>query len=84
MKAIALRTAKWMLERYAPEYHVHKSPTRKEHPKIPGVLNMTREQYMALRRTNAPDPKDYEDPAEFEHERDKYRMMVEARLEGDR
>jgi hypothetical protein len=85
MKDVAIKAARWMLEKYAPEYHVHKSPTRKERPRVPGVLNMTREQYMALRRTNsAPDPRDYEDPAEVEHEREKWVMKMEAQREGDR
>jgi hypothetical protein len=85
MKAIALRAAKWMLEKYAPEFHIHRSPTRKERPKVPGVLNMTREQYMALRRVRgAPDPKDFDSPEEYQHEFEKYQMMVEARMEGDR
>jgi hypothetical protein len=83
MKEVAIKAAKWMLEKYAPEYHVHKSPTRKERPK---VQNMTREEYMSWRKKvhAAPDPRDYEDPAEFEHEREKYQMMVEAKADEGR
>jgi hypothetical protein len=83
MKDVAIKAAKWMLERYAPEYHVHKSPTRKERP---NVKEMTREEYMTWRKSvkAAPDPRDYEDPAEFEHEREKWVMKMEAKADEGR
>jgi hypothetical protein len=83
MKDVAIKAAKWLLEKYASEYHVHKSPTRKERPK---VQNMTREEYMEWRKSvkAAPDPRDYEDPAEFEHEREKWVMKIEAKADEGR
>jgi hypothetical protein len=69
MKDVAIKAAKWMLGRYAPK-----------------VQNMTREEYMAWRKSvkAAPDPRDYEDPAEFEHEREKWVMKIEAKADEGR
>jgi hypothetical protein len=84
------KLARWFITKYLPDMHLHANPkVKKELPKMQGVLNMSREQYMALRSDvkrglYAPDPKDYEDPAEFEHEREKWVMKMEAQREGDR
>jgi hypothetical protein len=99
------KLARWFITKYLPDMHLHANPkVKKERPKVQGVLNMSREQYMELRLTKSsaelnaehdyilksttrnwpPDPKDYEDPAEFEHEREKWVMKMEAQREGDR
>jgi hypothetical protein len=76
--------ARWFIENYLPDMHLHANPkVKNDRPK---VQNMTREEYMAWRKSvkAAPDPRDYEDPAEFEHEREKWVMKMEAQREGDR
>jgi hypothetical protein len=78
------RFARWFIEKYIPGAHLHANPKAKN--ERPNVKNMTREEYMSWRKRvhAAPDPRDFEDLAEFEHERDKWVMKMEAQREGDR
>jgi hypothetical protein len=76
------KLARWFIEKYLPDMHLHANPKVKNERK-PDL--QSREAYMRWRsKTGMPDPRDYEDPAEFEHEREKWVMKMEAQREGDR
>jgi hypothetical protein len=85
------KLARWFIEKYLPDMHLHNNPkSRKpEHPTEGDFIS--REAYMNWRHkakgpiiSTAPDPRDYETPEEFEHEREKWVMKMEAQREGDR
>jgi hypothetical protein len=81
------KLARWFIEKYLPDMHLHANPKAKnERPKVQGVMNMTREEYMdwRLKAKYAPESRDYEDPAEFEHEREKWVMKMEAKADEGR
>ena len=81
--------ARWFVAKYLPDMHLHYSPGKS--PKYRQTMSETIDRNMkemvrsdVRRGLYAPDPKDFEDPAEYEHEREKWVMKMEAQREGDR
>jgi hypothetical protein len=64
---------------YGNDKHIHTNPTGK----VRRAFDIARDEIEG-RIKPPPDPKDFEDPAEWQHEMEKYQMMVEAQMEGDR
>jgi hypothetical protein len=79
------KLARWFITKYLPDMHLHANPkVKNERPTVKDMVS--REKYMAWRSLSKgqPDPKDFESEEEFQHEMEKFRMKVEAQMEGDR
>jgi hypothetical protein len=90
--SIKEKVARWYVAKYLPDMHLHANPKVKKERKSQEEFEAawkpnlrTGEEYVDWRKSvkAAPDPRDYEDPAEFEHEREKWVMKMEAQR-GDR